>query len=107
MKRRLESVGGCVCGCEVALGRLLLLLETWGVLVATSHSLLPVCPVVSVAWNPQAPHILGTATQSGSCLVWDLRTNRPYTHLKDQFRAPFSAISWNPVDSVYLVTGAL
>ncbi len=71
-----------------------------------THALTPLC-TPSVAWNPQAPHILGTATQSGSCLVWDLRTNRPYTHLKDQFRAPFSAISWNPVDSVYLVTGVL
>jgi protein transport protein SEC31 len=70
-----------------------------------AHSVEPPREITSVAWNSQVAHILATATQSGSCLVWDLRTNKPWCQLKDASRSPFSSVSWNPIDGLYIVTG--
>ncbi len=43
--------------------------------------------VTSLAWNTSVQHILATATVSGVVVVWDLKENKPWCHLRDPHRA--------------------
>ena len=43
--------------------------------------------ITSLAWNTSVHHILATATVNGVVVVWDLKENRPWCHLRDPHRA--------------------
>lgn len=60
--------------------------------------------VTSLAWNTSVQHILATATVSGVIVVWDLKENKPWCHLRDPHRSSISDIAWNPEDGLYLAT---
>ena len=36
--------------------------------------------ITKVAWNTQVAHILASASQNGSCFIWDLRQKRAWSH---------------------------
>lgn len=60
--------------------------------------------ISAVAWNTSVTHILATATLGGVVIVWDLKENRPWCHLKDPQRAPIADVCWHPEDGLYLAT---
>ncbi|KAH8070453.1 hypothetical protein JL721_5227 [Aureococcus anophagefferens] len=63
--------------------------------------------VTRVAWNSQVSHILATASQNGSTIVWDLRQKKPWCELADaSFRSPVSAVAWNPAEGLHLATAS-
>ena len=63
--------------------------------------------VTRVAWNSQVSHILATASQNGSTIVWDLRQKKPWCELRDaSFRSPVSAVAWNPAEGLHLATAS-
>lgn len=43
--------------------------------------------ITSLAWNTSVHHILATATVHGVVVVWDLKENKPWCHLRDPHRA--------------------
>lgn len=50
-------------------------------------------------------HIMATAAQNGSCIVWDLKQKKPWCELRDSNRAPVTDVAWNPQQGQHLVTG--
>ncbi|CAM9755309.1 unnamed protein product, partial [Hapterophycus canaliculatus] len=50
-------------------------------------------------------HIMATAAQNGSCIVWDLKQKKPWCELRDANRAPITDVAWNPEQGQHLVTG--
>lgn len=58
-----------------------------------------------MAWNSQVSHILATAAQNGSTIVWDLKQKKPWCELRESNRAPVTDIVWNPEQGQHLVTG--
>lgn len=64
------------------------------------------CLLLSTIINPrQVSHIMATAAQNGSCIVWDLKQKKPWCELKDPNRAPITDVAWNPDQGQHLVTG--
>ncbi|CAM9298792.1 unnamed protein product, partial [Ectocarpus fasciculatus] len=62
--------------------------------------------VTKVAWNSQVSHIMATAAQNGSCIVWDLKQKKPWCELRDPNRAPITDVAWNPDQGQHLVTAS-
>eukprot|EP00639_Heterosigma_akashiwo_P027630 CAMPEP_0194667028 /NCGR_PEP_ID=MMETSP0295-20121207/3088_1 /TAXON_ID=39354 /ORGANISM="Heterosigma akashiwo, Strain CCMP2393" /LENGTH=651 /DNA_ID=CAMNT_0039549433 /DNA_START=46 /DNA_END=1997 /DNA_ORIENTATION=- len=62
--------------------------------------------VTKVAWNSQVAHILATAGQNGSCIVWDLRQKKPWCELKDTIRGRIADVAWNPDQGLHIVTAS-
>jgi len=64
--------------------------------------------ITDLQWNGQVPHILGTVSQSGRVIVWDLRNKRPVIQFTDRSGKLKSCktISWNPKNSMQLVTAS-
>lgn len=58
-----------------------------------------------MAWNSQVSHIMATAAQNGSTIVWDLKQKKPWCELRDSNRAPVTDVAWNPEQGQHLVTG--
>ena len=56
--------------------------------------------------TPQVSHILATASQNGSCIVWDLRQKKPWCELRDAARDPVSDVVWNPTEGLHLATAS-
>lgn len=52
-------------------------------------------------------HIMATAAQNGSCIVWDLKQKKPWCELRDPNRAPITDVAWNPDQGQHLVTGKI
>ncbi|CAM9169034.1 unnamed protein product [Ectocarpus sp. 6 AP-2014] len=51
-------------------------------------------------------HIMATAAQNGSCIVWDLKQKKPWCELRDPNRAPITDVAWNPDQGQHLVTAS-
>jgi len=55
--------------------------------------------ITSVSWNRQVPHILGSASQNGISVVWDLKINKSIFNFSDHNRNVNNrnvSLSWNP-----------
>jgi len=56
--------------------------------------------ITSVSWNRQVPHILGSASQNGISVVWDLKNNKSIFNFSDPSRNNIQnrnvSLSWNP-----------
>lgn len=56
--------------------------------------------ITSVSWNRQVPHILGSASQNGISVVWDLKNNKSIFNFSDPSRNNAQnrnvSLSWNP-----------
>ena len=55
--------------------------------------------ITSVSWNRQVPHILGSASQNGISVIWDLKINKSIFNFSDQNRNVNNrnvSLSWNP-----------
>ena len=63
--------------------------------------------VSQVAWNTQVSHILASASQNGSCFVWDLRQKKAWCELRDPTGGSISDIAWNPDQGLNLITARL
>ena len=62
-------------------------------------------------WNRQVAHIVATASNSGWCVVWDLRNKREVMQLGNLARGasiagPMSAVAWNPTVATQLYTAS-
>ena len=56
-------------------------------------------PITSVSWNRKVPHILGSASQNGVSVVWDLKLNQSIFNFSDPSRVANNrnvCLSWNP-----------
>lgn len=56
-------------------------------------------PITSVSWNRKVPHILGSASQNGISVVWDLKLNQSIFNFSDPSRVAQNrnvCLSWNP-----------
>ncbi|KAJ1817616.1 protein transport protein S31 [Coemansia sp. RSA 2675] len=69
--------------------------------------------VTDLCWNNQVQHILATASNSGSLVVWDLRSRREVISLgsvgaigQGSSRPGISAAEWNPQSATQLVTAS-
>ncbi|KAJ2721493.1 protein transport protein S31 [Coemansia sp. Benny D115] len=71
--------------------------------------------VTDLSWNNQVSHILATASNTGSLVVWDLRTRREAIALSSPGvigggmgggRGGISATVWNPASATQLVTAS-
>ncbi|KAJ1938539.1 protein transport protein S31, partial [Linderina macrospora] len=73
--------------------------------------------VTDLSWNNQVQHILATASNTGSSVVWDLRSRREVLSLNSPGvighnsmmgggRAGVSAIVWNPASATQVVTAS-
>lgn len=62
--------------------------------------------ITKVAWNTQVIHILASASQNGSCIVWDLRQKKAWCELRDPTACSVSDICWNPDQGLHLVTAS-
>jgi protein transport protein SEC31 len=63
-------------------------------------------PITGLNWNPQAPYILATISQTGKVSVWDLRSKRVAVQFADRRITSARAISWNPNNPMQLITGS-
>jgi protein transport protein SEC31 len=55
--------------------------------------------ITSVSWNRKVPHILGSASQNGISVVWDLKLNKSIFNFSDPSRVANNrnvCLSWNP-----------
>jgi len=55
--------------------------------------------ITSVSWNRKVPHILGSASQNGISVVWDLKLNKSIFNFSDPSRVATNrnvCLSWNP-----------
>jgi protein transport protein SEC31 len=53
--------------------------------------------ITDLAWNRIVPHILATASNSGTTVVWDLKSRKEVLQLTAPGqRVGMSAIAWNP-----------
>jgi protein transport protein SEC31 len=62
--------------------------------------------ITRVAWNTQVAHILASASQNGSTIIWDLRQKKAWTELRDPTGAATSDIAWNPDQGLHMVTAS-
>lgn len=62
--------------------------------------------ISKVAWNTQVAHIVASASNNGSVIVWDLRQKKPWCELREQNRSPVSDICWNPTEGLHMVTAS-
>ncbi|KAH9094474.1 hypothetical protein LEN26_018312 [Aphanomyces euteiches] len=62
--------------------------------------------ITCLAWNTQVPHILASGSQSGSTVVWDMKSKKPWCELKDMSRAPVSCVAWNPNEGLHIITAS-
>ena len=56
-------------------------------------------PITAVSWNRQVPHILGSASQNGISVVWDLKVNKAIFNFSDSNKHIESrnvSLSWSP-----------
>lgn len=60
--------------------------------------------VRSLAWNPQVAHILASAADDGTCIVWDLKNNKAFCTLQHHLRLRYSDIAWNPNEGFQIIT---
>ncbi|CAM9639517.1 unnamed protein product [Scytosiphon promiscuus] len=51
-------------------------------------------------------HIMATAAQNGSCIVWDLKQKKPWCELREPNRTPITDVAWNPDQGQHLVTAS-
>eukprot|EP00904_Undaria_pinnatifida_P012810 jgi/Undpi1/865/HiC_scaffold_10.g04329.m1 len=65
----------------------------------------PPPPPSPVPWN-KVSHIMATAAQNGSCIVWDLKQKKPWCELRDPNRAPITDVAWNPDQGQHIVTAS-
>jgi protein transport protein SEC31 len=62
--------------------------------------------ITQVAWNSQVVHILASAAQNGSAIVWDLRQKRAWCELREPSGGSISDIAWNPDQGLHLITAS-
>lgn len=62
--------------------------------------------ITRVAWNSQVVYILASASQNGSCIIWDLRQKRAWCELRDPSGGAVSDIAWNPDQGLHLITAS-
>jgi protein transport protein SEC31 len=62
--------------------------------------------ITQVAWNSQVVHILASAAQNGSTIIWDLRQKRAWCELRDPAGGVISDIAWNPDQGLHFVTAS-
>jgi len=60
--------------------------------------------VNTLAWNPQVAHILASAADDGTCIVWDLKNNKTFCTLQQPLRLRYSDIAWNPNEGFQIIT---
>lgn len=56
-------------------------------------------PITAVSWNRKVPHILGSASQNGISVVWDLKINKAIFNFSDCNKQATNrnvSLSWNP-----------
>ncbi|TPX63442.1 hypothetical protein SpCBS45565_g06633 [Spizellomyces sp. 'palustris'] len=63
--------------------------------------------VSTLAWNRQVAYILGTASNNGYTVLWDLRHKKEIITLAHPGgRKPITALAWNPAVATQLVTAS-
>ena len=62
--------------------------------------------ISKIAWNTQVAHIVASASNNGSAIVWDLRQKKPWCELREANRSPISDICWNPTEGLHLITAS-
>lgn len=62
--------------------------------------------ITQVAWNSQVVHILASAAQNGSAIIWDLRQKRAWCELREPSGGSISDIAWNPDQGLHLITAS-
>ncbi|KAF0687464.1 Aste57867_20801 [Aphanomyces stellatus] len=62
--------------------------------------------ITCLAWNTQVPHILASGSQSGTTVVWDMKSKKPWCELKDMSRSPVSCVAWNPNEGLHIITAS-
>jgi len=62
--------------------------------------------ITTVAWNSQVAHILASASQNGSTIIWDLRQKKAWCELKEPTGGCVSDVSWNPDQGLHIVTAS-
>lgn len=62
--------------------------------------------LTKVAWNTQVAYILASASQNGSCFVWDLRQQKAWCELRDPSGGSVADIAWNPDQGLNIVTAS-
>ena len=60
--------------------------------------------VRALAWNPSVAHILASAADDGTCIVWDLKNNKAFCTLQHHLRLRYSDIAWNPNEGFQIIT---
>lgn len=62
--------------------------------------------VTKVVWNTQVAHILASASQNGSCFIWDLKQKKVWCELRDPSGAAISDVAWHPEQGFNIVTAS-
>lgn len=62
--------------------------------------------VTRVAWNTKVAHIVASAGNNGTTIIWDLRQKKAWTEIRDPTGAATSDIAWNPDQGLYFVTAS-
>jgi protein transport protein SEC31 len=64
--------------------------------------------VTCVAWHKTVPHIVASAFNNGSCVIWDLKNKRPVLNFVDPNRRQtrWRAVAWNPEESTQLISAS-
>ncbi|KAI9013119.1 hypothetical protein BC832DRAFT_590078 [Gaertneriomyces semiglobifer] len=63
--------------------------------------------ITALAWNRQVAYILGTASNNGATVLWDLRHKKELIALAHPGgRKPITALAWNPDVPTQLVTAS-
>jgi protein transport protein SEC31 len=63
--------------------------------------------ITQMAWNPEVPHIVASASGNGVVIIWDLKQNKPWCELRcEASGTPVSDVAWNPVNGMHLITAS-